>query len=130
MVAKLIVHGVDREHARRRMLRALDEFEIGGVKTLLGFHRALLSHRVLHRAATRATGSSSRSRSRSRRRELTPARRPRAAGGAAVDRVSLVEVDGRRTEVRVVEPEPPWRELARRRRERGSRGLGGGRDVS
>src|SRR5689334_1293248 len=44
MIAKLIVHGVDREHARNRMLRALDEFEIGGVQTLLGFHRALLSH--------------------------------------------------------------------------------------
>ena len=44
MIAKLIVHGVDREHARMRMLRALDEFEIGGPPTLLGFHRALLSH--------------------------------------------------------------------------------------
>ncbi|NUT56168.1 MAG: acetyl-CoA carboxylase biotin carboxylase subunit, partial [Thermoleophilia bacterium] len=44
MIAKLIVHGGDREHARRRMLRALDEFEIGGLPTLLGFHRALLSH--------------------------------------------------------------------------------------
>ena len=44
MIAKLIVRGVDREHARRRMLRALDEFEIGGLPTLLGFHRALLSH--------------------------------------------------------------------------------------
>src|SRR5205823_12761096 len=44
MVAKLVVHGVDREHARRRMLRALDEFEIGGVKTLVSFHKALLGH--------------------------------------------------------------------------------------
>ena len=44
MIAKLIVHGVDREHARMRMLRALDEFELGGPPTLLGFHRALLSH--------------------------------------------------------------------------------------
>src|SRR5207248_6967718 len=44
MIAKLVVHGVDREHARRRMLRALDEFEIGGVKTLVSFHKALLAH--------------------------------------------------------------------------------------
>ena len=49
MIAKLIVHDVDREHARRRMLRALDEFEIGGVTTLLGFHRALLCAPVLRR---------------------------------------------------------------------------------
>ena len=58
MIAKLIVHGVDREHARQRMLRALDEFEIGGLPTLL-------------------------------------------------------------------EPEPPWLELARRRREREASGRGG-----
>ena len=44
MIAKLIVHGVDREHARMRMLRALDEFELAGTPTLLGFHKALLSH--------------------------------------------------------------------------------------
>src|SRR5439155_902576 len=44
LIAKLVVHGVDREHARRRMLRALDEFVIDGVKTLISFHKALLVH--------------------------------------------------------------------------------------
>ncbi|MGH3028556.1 MAG: acetyl-CoA carboxylase biotin carboxylase subunit, partial [Gaiellaceae bacterium] len=44
LVAKLIVWDSDRERARRRMLRALDEYVIEGVTTLLGFHRALLEH--------------------------------------------------------------------------------------
>ncbi len=44
MIAKVIVRGADREDAIGRMLRALGEFEIGGVKTLIGFHKALLSH--------------------------------------------------------------------------------------
>src|SRR5262245_31885849 len=52
MIAKLIVLGVDREHARRRMLRALDEFVIEGPPTLLGFHRALLSHPCFVAGAT------------------------------------------------------------------------------
>ena len=51
-MAKLIVHGVDREHARRRMLRALGEYEIGGITTLLGFHRALLEHPCFVEGAT------------------------------------------------------------------------------
>ncbi|HEX7245917.1 MAG TPA: acetyl-CoA carboxylase biotin carboxylase subunit [Solirubrobacterales bacterium] len=43
MVAKLIVWDIDREHATRRMLRALDEYEIGGLTTLIPFHKALLA---------------------------------------------------------------------------------------
>jgi acetyl-CoA/propionyl-CoA carboxylase, biotin carboxylase, biotin carboxyl carrier protein len=43
MIAKLIVWDVDREASTRRMLRALDEYEVGGLKTLIPFHKALLA---------------------------------------------------------------------------------------
>jgi acetyl-CoA/propionyl-CoA carboxylase, biotin carboxylase, biotin carboxyl carrier protein len=43
MVAKLIVWDADREQATKRMLRALDEYEIEGLKTLIPFHKALLA---------------------------------------------------------------------------------------
>ena len=44
LIAKLCVWDTDRERARRRMLRALEEFLVEGVSTLIGFHRALLAH--------------------------------------------------------------------------------------
>jgi acetyl-CoA/propionyl-CoA carboxylase, biotin carboxylase, biotin carboxyl carrier protein len=43
MIAKLIVWDVDREASTRRMLRALGEYQIGGLKTLIPFHQALLA---------------------------------------------------------------------------------------
>ena len=43
MVAKLITWDVDREQATRRMLRALDEYEIGGMTTLIPFHKAIMA---------------------------------------------------------------------------------------
>jgi acetyl-CoA/propionyl-CoA carboxylase biotin carboxyl carrier protein len=48
-----------------------------------------------------------------------------------VERVRTVEVNGRRFEVRLSEPEPGWRALARRRRERVRQGGSGtgGRDA-
>jgi acetyl/propionyl-CoA carboxylase alpha subunit len=42
MIAKLIVWDRDRESATKRMQRALNEYEIEGLKTLLPFHKALL----------------------------------------------------------------------------------------
>jgi len=42
MVAKLMVHSRDRIAAIRRMLRALDEFEIGGIKTTIPLFKNLL----------------------------------------------------------------------------------------
>src|SRR5213082_287820 len=42
MVAKLIVWDADRQQATARMVRALGEYQIEGVKTLLPFHTAIL----------------------------------------------------------------------------------------
>jgi acetyl-CoA/propionyl-CoA carboxylase biotin carboxyl carrier protein len=128
MVAKLIVYDVDREHARRRMLRALEEFEIGGVTTLLGFHRALLSHPCFIEATTCKGLVESELLAR-QAAELTQPAPPARPAGQLVDHVAFIEIDGKRTEVRVVEPEPPWRELARQRRERTLNGrVGAGHD--
>ena len=49
MVAKLIVWDSDREAATRRMARALEEFEIEGVKTLIPFHKAIMASRAVGR---------------------------------------------------------------------------------
>jgi len=127
MIAKLIVHGVDREHARMRMLRALDEFELGGLPTLLGFHRALLSHPCFVAGET-CHGIVESEELAQQAAALTTeivAQSNQLPERALRPRVTPVEVDGRRYEVTVLEPEPPWAELARRRRERAAAGAGG-----
>ena len=43
MIGKLIVWDNDREAATARMLRALGEYEIGGLSTLIPFHKAILA---------------------------------------------------------------------------------------
>ena len=52
MVAKLIVWDVDREQATARMLRALGEYGIEKLKTLIPFHTAILQTRQWHDAET------------------------------------------------------------------------------
>src|SRR5438874_7950678 len=130
MVAKLIVRGVDREHARRRMLRALAESWIEGPTTLIGFHKALLSHPCFVAGET-CHGIVESEELAARAAQLTaqPATTPsnnllqaRTGGVRTVERVRTVEVDGRRFEVRLAEPEPEWRALARRRQERAQQG--------
>jgi acetyl-CoA carboxylase biotin carboxylase subunit len=43
LVAKLIVHGRDRNEALARLRRALDEFIIEGIKTTIPFHKKVLN---------------------------------------------------------------------------------------
>jgi acetyl-CoA/propionyl-CoA carboxylase biotin carboxyl carrier protein len=140
LAAKLIVHGVDREHARRRMLRALDEYWIEGPKTLIGFHKALLSHECFVRGET-CHGLVESEELAAQASELdggAPLGLPsnkvllgKTAPERTVERARAVEVDGRRFTVRVLEPEPAWVELGRRRRERahGGHAGAGGRDA-
>ena len=128
LVAKLVVHDVDRESARRRMLRALEEFTIEGPTTLLAFHRALLSSPCFVGGGT-CRGVTESEELAARASELAERS---AVSSASVDgrpastraRQVVVELDGRLHQVRLHAPEPPWAELARRHRER-SKGLSG-----
>jgi acetyl-CoA carboxylase biotin carboxylase subunit len=44
MIAKLVVHAQDREAAMRRMVRAIDEYQIVGIETTLEFCRFVMQH--------------------------------------------------------------------------------------
>ena len=130
MIAKLIVWDVDRESARRRMLRALEEYEIEGVATLVGFHRALLSHPCFIEGTTchgivESEQLAQQAEQLSHRKTSVAVR----SDGRLRERVTPVEVDGQRFEVRALVPEPPYAELARRRRERGPTGAARGADA-
>jgi len=45
LISKLIVHADTREDAIRRMLRALDEYIIEGIKTTIPFHKRILTNK-------------------------------------------------------------------------------------
>src|SRR5919198_2238800 len=53
LIAKLIAWDTDRERATARMLRALGEYEIGGLVTLVPFHSAILATDQWRGAQTR-----------------------------------------------------------------------------
>src|SRR5438552_7616816 len=97
LIAKLIVHGADREQARRRMLRALGEYVVEGPTTLIPFHQALLAHECFVNGETCAGIVES--------LHIIDGHRPITAQGRTVEHIRTLEVDGRRFEVRVSEPE-------------------------
>jgi acetyl-CoA/propionyl-CoA carboxylase biotin carboxyl carrier protein len=141
MVAKLIVWDNDRDAATRRMLRALGEYEITELRTLIPFHQALLATEQWARGETC--------------RDLIEDRKwlkqlafpkPEKAGDEdgeelpALEQDYTVEVSGRRFDVKVIGPPaagaangaaPPGAAAARkpRRSERAAAGGGGGGDT-
>jgi acetyl-CoA/propionyl-CoA carboxylase biotin carboxyl carrier protein len=128
LLAKLCVWDVDRERARRRMLRALDELVLEGVTTLVGFHKALLRHPCFVEATTCHGLVESEELAQEAvqlSHKATTVARP--AGGRSGERLVEVELDGRRYDVKLLRPEPPHAELARRRRERAG---GGGHQAA
>ncbi len=135
LVSKVCVHGVDREHARSRMLRALAEYRIDGITTLLGFHRALLEHPCFVDGTTChgiVESEELAQRADQLSHETTSVAGGSDGGGAALqEQRVLAELDGRRYELKLLVPEPPHAELARRRRSRVAGGTrrGGGKDA-
>ncbi len=99
MLAKLIIVGVDREQALARSRRALAEFAIEGLPTVIPFHRAIVDdpafaatdgeHFTVHTRWIETEFSA----------KLTPYDAPTEAPLAAPRRTVVVEVGGRRLEV-------------------------------
>ncbi len=102
LVAKLITWDTDRERATARMLRALGEYEIGGLTTLVPFHQTILATEQWRNAETCRDLIEDRKWLAS----LAPSEpRPDADEGEAeetVERTYRVEVDGRLHSVKVI----------------------------
>ena len=138
MVAKLIVWDVDRETATARMLRALGEYRIEPLTTLIPFHKRDPRHRAVgegrdlprpHRGQEVAEDACAPP----RRRRARPGREDE--GEETAERNYKVEVDGRLHAVKVIGAAAPAAGAARRpgaprppKRERraGAGGGGGG----
>jgi acetyl-CoA/propionyl-CoA carboxylase, biotin carboxylase, biotin carboxyl carrier protein len=137
LVAKLIVWDSDRDAGTRRMLRALDEYEIGDLKTLIPFHVALLATEQW------ARGETCRDLVEDRKwlKQLTfPKPESKEEGEEETPKVEqdyTVEVSGRRFEVKVIGPPaggavngavpgaPPVAQAPRRPQRREAAGAGG-----
>jgi acetyl-CoA/propionyl-CoA carboxylase biotin carboxyl carrier protein len=135
MVAKLITWDADREHCTRRMLRALGEYEIEGLKTLIPFHTALL------KTDQWANGETCRDllEDKAWLKELAFDKPPAPAEDGepeTVEQTYTVEVSGRRFDVRVIGPPfaggngagPSAGRAAPKRGARKAAGAGGGAD--
>ena len=136
MVAKLIVWDTDREKATARMLRALSEYEIAPLKTLIPFHKAILATEQWAKAETCRDLIEDKE----WLKQLAfdkPVAAPDDDEEPKVEQTYTVEVSGRRFDVKVIGPPPaggavtngaaPARK-APKRAERAGGGAAGGAD--
>jgi acetyl-CoA/propionyl-CoA carboxylase biotin carboxyl carrier protein len=102
MVAKLVVWDVDREKATRRMLRALDEYDSGGLTTLIPFHKAILRTEQWARGETCRDLMEDAEWLKSTAPEAVAAPEPSEEGAEIVTRDYKVEVSGKLFDVKVI----------------------------
>jgi acetyl-CoA/propionyl-CoA carboxylase, biotin carboxylase, biotin carboxyl carrier protein len=142
MVAKLIVWDADREQATARMLRALGEYEIGELKTLIPFHQAILATAQWANADTCRDLIEDRKWLKQLAFEPAPRSDAPDQDGGSVEQSYTVEVSGKRFDVKVIGPPAPAGAAVNgsvpaaagarkppRRAERASGGGGGGGDT-
>jgi acetyl-CoA/propionyl-CoA carboxylase biotin carboxyl carrier protein len=102
MVAKLVVWDVDREKATRRMLRALSEYDSGGLTTLIPFHEAILATEQWAKGETCRELMEDGEWLKSTAPEAPPAPAEAADAPEAVARDYKVEVSGKLFDVKVI----------------------------
>jgi acetyl-CoA/propionyl-CoA carboxylase biotin carboxyl carrier protein len=106
MVAKLIVWDVDREKATRRMLRALSEYDSGGLTTLIPFHEAILATEQWVNGETCRDLMEDRDWLKSTAPADAAPPEPSEDGGEMVTRDYKVEVSGKLFDVKVIGEAP------------------------
>ena len=135
MVAKLIVWDESREAATRRMLRALDEYEIAPLSTLIPFHKTILRTEQWERGETCRDLMEDRKWLKTTAPEESAIPEAAEGEGEKVARNYLVEVSGKRFDVKVIGeasgfaaagPAAGGAPKAKRERKAGKGGGGGG----
>jgi acetyl-CoA/propionyl-CoA carboxylase biotin carboxyl carrier protein len=109
MAAKLIVWDADREQATRRMLRALGEYEIETLKTLIPFHKAILATEQWANAETCRDLIEDREWLKTLAFEAKPKPKPKdddAEAEETLEQSYTVEVSGKRFDVKVIGAAP------------------------
>ncbi|MDQ3572791.1 MAG: acetyl-CoA carboxylase biotin carboxylase subunit [Actinomycetota bacterium] len=132
MVAKLIVWDVDRAAATRRMLRALGEYEIEPLTTLIPFHQAIMASEEWAQASTCRELVADKKWLKTLAPQAPPAPAEGEEAEALTARSYQVEVNGRLHSVRVIGTADPTGATAlakgsrppRRERSKGGGGAG------